>query len=58
MGSDASVGDAKVALLARAPLARTGSPEDIADAALWLLQGAAYTTGSVLPVEGGRLLGA
>ena len=49
---------AKAALLARTPLARTGSPEEIADAALWLLQGAAYTTGSVLPVEGGRLLGA
>ena len=48
---------AKAALLARTPLARTGSPDDIADAALWLIQGAAYTTGTVLPVEGGRLLG-
>lgn len=47
---------AKSALLARTPLARTGSEDDIADAVLWLLQGAAYTTGHVLPVEGGRLL--
>lgn len=47
---------AKSALLARTPLARTGSEDDIADAVLWLLQGASYTTGHVLPVEGGRLL--
>lgn len=47
---------AKSALLARTPLARTGSEDDIADAVLWLLQGAGYTTGHVLPVEGGRLL--
>lgn len=47
---------AKSALLARTPLARTGSEDDIADAVLWLLQGATYTTGHVLPVEGGRLL--
>lgn len=47
---------AKSALLARTPLGRTGSEDDIADAVLWLLQGAGYTTGHVLPVEGGRLL--
>ena len=47
---------AKAALMARTPLARTGSEDDIADAVLWLLQGAGYTTGHVLPVEGGRLL--
>lgn len=47
---------AKAALLARTPLGRTGSEDDIAGAVLWLLQGASYTTGHVLPVEGGRLL--
>lgn len=47
---------AKSALLAHTPLGRTGSEDDIADAVLWLLQGAGYTTGHVLPVEGGRLL--
>lgn len=46
----------KSALLARTPLGRTGSEDEIADAALWLLQGADYTTGHVLPVDGGRLL--
>lgn len=47
---------AKAAMLARTPLARVGSEHDIAEAVLWLLQGAAYTTGHVLPVDGGRLL--
>ncbi len=47
---------AKSALLARTPLGRTGSEDEIADAVLWLLQGAGYTTGHVLPVDGGRLL--
>jgi pteridine reductase len=47
---------AKAAMLARTPLARVGSERDIADAVLWLLQGAGYTTGHVLPVDGGRLL--
>jgi pteridine reductase len=47
---------AKAAMLARTPLARVGSERDIADAVLWLVQGAGYTTGHVLPVDGGRLL--
>jgi pteridine reductase len=44
------------ALLARTPLARTGSPEEIAEAVHWLLRGATYTTGQVLPLDGGRML--
>ena len=47
---------AKAALLARTPLGRIGTPEEIADAVRWLLQGAAYTTGQVIRVDGGRLL--
>lgn len=47
---------AKAAMLARTPLARVGSEHDIAEAVLWLVQGAGYTTGHVLPVDGGRLL--
>lgn len=43
-------------LIARTPLARTGSPDDIADAVLWLLRSARYSTGQVLRVDGGRLL--
>lgn len=44
------------ALLARTPLARTGAPEEIAEAVRWLLQDARYTTGQILRVDGGRLL--
>ena len=41
-------------LLAMTPLGRTGTPEEIAGAVLWLLRDATYTTGSVLAVDGGR----
>ena len=44
------------AILARTPLARTGTPEEVAEAVRWLLRGATYTTGEVLHVDGGRLL--
>jgi pteridine reductase len=45
---------AKADMLARTPLARVGSAEEIADAVLWLLRGATYTTGDVLRLDGGR----
>lgn len=44
-------------LLAATPLGRTGTPEEIAGAVLWLLRDATYTTGSVLAVDGGRSSG-
>ena len=47
---------AKAAILARTPLGRTGTPEEIAEAVRWLLREARYTTGQVLRVDGGRLL--
>lgn len=47
---------AKAALLARTPLGRIGTEDEIADAVLWLLQGAGYTTGQVVRVDGGRML--
>ena len=53
IGKDA---DAQAAILARTPLGRTGTPEDIAEAVRWLLQDARYCTGQVLRVDGGRLL--
>lgn len=40
----------------RTPLARTGSPEDIAGAVLWLLRDAPFVTGEILRVDGGRAL--
>lgn len=42
------------AIVARTPLARTGTAEEIADAATWLLEGAGYVTGQVIRVDGGR----
>ena len=47
---------AKQALLARTPLARTGTPEEIAEAVAWLLCSATYTTGQVIRIDGGRTL--
>ncbi|HKN77977.1 MAG TPA: SDR family oxidoreductase, partial [Lysobacter sp.] len=40
------------------PLARTGTPEEVAEAVRWLLQDAHYSTGQVLHLDGGRLLDA
>ncbi|HEY4530167.1 MAG TPA: pteridine reductase [Luteimonas sp.] len=47
----------KEQLLARTPLGRTGTPDEIAAAVLWLLRDATYTSGTVLSVDGGRHLG-
>ena len=45
------------AILARTPLARWGSPADVAGAALFLASpAAAFVTGIVLPVDGGYLI--
>jgi NAD(P)-dependent dehydrogenase (short-subunit alcohol dehydrogenase family) len=38
------------------PLRRLGDPEDVVRAVLYLLQGGDYVTGSVLVVDGGRLI--
>jgi len=54
----AGAGDAErqAALIARTPLARTGTPEDIASAVLWLARDAEFVTGEVIRVDGGRML--
>ncbi|MEO8743209.1 MAG: SDR family oxidoreductase, partial [Lysobacteraceae bacterium] len=44
------------ALLARTALQRIGDPQDVADATLFLIRDARYTTGQILRVDGGRLL--
>jgi pteridine reductase len=49
-------GARRAALLARTPLGRTGTPEEVAEAVHWLLCGATYCTGEVLRLDGGRLL--
>ena len=43
-------------LVARTPLQRTGTPEEIAAAVLFLLRDATFTTGQILKVDGGRSL--
>lgn len=47
---------AQEAMLARTPLGRTGTPEEVAEAVRWLLQDARYSTGEVLHLDGGRML--
>jgi len=41
-------------IITNTPLKRTGTPEEIADAVMFLVTGAPFTTGHVLPVDGGR----
>ncbi|WP_407353062.1 pteridine reductase [Luteimonas sp. R10] len=43
-------------MLARTPLARTGTPAEIAGTVAWLLRDAGYVTGQVIAVDGGRLV--
>lgn len=42
--------------VARTPLGRAGSPEDVVAAVLFLLEGSDFVTGAVIPVDGGRLI--
>jgi pteridine reductase len=44
-------------IVARTALKRTGSPEDVARAALFFATDAPFVTGQVLAVDGGRLIG-
>ncbi|WP_019674476.1 pteridine reductase [Arsukibacterium perlucidum] len=47
----------KTAILQQIPLQRTGTPEDIANTVLFLLQ-SPYISGQIIAVDGGRSLGA
>ena len=47
---------ARQALLARTPLARTGTVDEIAEAVHWLIAGSDFVTGHTLRVDGGRTL--
>jgi pteridine reductase len=46
--------DDQASLLARTPLGRAGTPEDVASAVLWLLRDAPFVTGQIIRVDGGR----
>lgn len=43
-------------VISNTPLKRTGTPEEIADAVMFLIMSAGFTSGHVLPVDGGRSL--
>ena len=43
----------RAGVLARVPLGRMGTPQDVADASAWLATRAEYVHGSVLHVNGG-----
>lgn len=45
---------AQRALLVRTPLARLGTPEEVASTVHWLLDGAEYVTGHTVQLDGGR----
>lgn len=45
------------AILEQIPLARAGSPEDIAGCVLYLVRDATYVTGQIIAVDGGRSIG-
>ncbi len=48
--------DDRQAMLARTPLQRAGTPEDVANTVLWLLRDAPFVTGQIIRVDGGRSL--
>lgn len=56
-GQPAKAPAAQAALLARTPLQRMGTPEEVAAAVAWLLHDAGYITGQTLHLDGGRHLG-
>jgi pteridine reductase len=50
-------GATKDAILEQVPLGRPGTPEDIANAVLFLAKDADYVTGQIIAIDGGRSIG-
>lgn len=48
---------ARDSIIAQIPLGRPGDPDDIAGCVLYLLRDAAYVTGEIIAVDGGRSIG-
>jgi pteridine reductase len=47
----------KASILDEVPLARAGSPDDIAGCVVYLARDATYVTGQIVAVDGGRSIG-
>jgi pteridine reductase len=47
----------KASILSEVPLGRTGDPRDIANAVLFLVRDATYSTGQIITIDGGRSIG-
>ena len=47
---------ARQKIIKETPLRRIGSPEDVAEAVRFLIEGSDFITGALLPVDGGRLI--
>jgi len=50
-------GATKDAILEQVPLGRPGSPDDVANAVLFLAKDADYVTGQIIAIDGGRSIG-
>jgi len=46
----------RAAYESRIPLGRSGTPDDAAALVRWLILDAAYITGAIIPLDGGRRL--
>ncbi|MGI9204791.1 MAG: pteridine reductase [Woeseiaceae bacterium] len=44
-------------IISQIPLGAAGQPSDVADAVLFLVRDATYTTGQIIPIDGGRSIG-
>lgn len=47
----------KKSIIDEIPLGKTGEPEDIANAVLFLVRDATFITGQIIPIDGGRSIG-
>ncbi len=54
---DGMTDDIKENILGQIPLGRSGEPQDIANAALFLIRDATYSTGQIVTIDGGRSVG-
>lgn len=54
-GSESTLAE-QTAYIKRVPMARSGTPEEAAEAVRWLAIDATYTTGQIVRVDGGRFL--